>query len=157
MSEVPLYPRKIAGLTPPSIHPSQEIHRSLGISYGTVLGRALPAETKVESGTSQSKSGTYVNLSNSGFDGPVEIREEASELRVRRALGSNLDEGSYLRRIDSCITQLKAQGPSRICNESKEEEEEGCIGRPRSGCGVQVQGVGYTGPGSGCGVQGPGL
>ena len=28
--------------------------------------RALPAETKVESGTSQNKSGTYVNLSNSG-------------------------------------------------------------------------------------------
>ena len=26
--------------------------------------------------------------------------------------------------IDSCITQLKAQGPSRTCNESKEEEEQ---------------------------------
>jgi len=26
-----------------------------------------------------------------------------------------------LRRIDSCFTQLKAQGPSRTCNESKEE------------------------------------
>ena len=26
--------------------------------------------------------------------------------------------------IDSCISQLKAQGPSRTCNESKEEEEE---------------------------------
>jgi len=26
-------------------------------------------------------------------------------------------------RIDSCITQLKAQGPSRTCNESKEEEK----------------------------------
>ena len=25
---------------------------------------------------------------------------------------------------DSCITQLKAQGPARTCNESKEEEEE---------------------------------
>ena len=34
--------------------------------------------------------------------------------------------GSYLRLIDSCITQLKAQGPSRTCNESKEEEE--CAG-----------------------------
>jgi len=29
----------------------------------------------------------------------------------------------YLRLTDSCITQLKAQGPSRTCNESKEEEE----------------------------------
>ena len=28
---------------------------------------------------------------------------------------------SYLRRIDSCITQLKAQGPSRTCNENEEE------------------------------------
>ena len=29
-----------------------------------------------------------------------------------------------MRLIDSCITQLTAQGPSRTCNESKEEEEE---------------------------------
>ena len=29
-----------------------------------------------------------------------------------------------MRLIDSCITQLEAQGPSRTCNESKEEEEE---------------------------------
>jgi len=27
-----------------------------------------------------------------------------------------------LRLIDSCITQLKAQGPTRTCNESREEE-----------------------------------
>ena len=31
--------------------------------------------------------------------------------------------GSYLRLIDSCITQLKAQGPSRTCTESNEKEE----------------------------------
>jgi len=31
---------------------------------------------------------------------------------------------AYLRLIDSCITQLKAQGPSRTCNESKEEDED---------------------------------
>ena len=34
------------------------------------------------------------------------------------------EAGSYLRLTDSCITQFKAQGPSRTCNESKEEEEE---------------------------------
>ena len=34
------------------------------------------------------------------------------------------EAGSYLRLIDFCIPQLKAQGPSRTCNESKEEEEE---------------------------------
>ena len=37
--------------------------------------------------------------------------------------GNVLQAGSYLRFIDSCITQLKAQGPARTCNESKEEEE----------------------------------
>ena len=36
--------------------------------------------------------------------------------------GCGSEEGSYLRRIDSCITQLKVQGPSRTCNESAEEE-----------------------------------
>ena len=41
--------------------------------------------------------------------------------------------GSYLRLIDSCITQLKALGPSRTCNESKEKEEEHLVlpGRER--------------------------
>jgi len=34
------------------------------------------------------------------------------------------EAGSYSRLIDSCITQLKAQGPFRTCNESKDEEEE---------------------------------
>ena len=32
------------------------------------------------------------------------------------------EAGSYLRLIYFCITQLKAQGPSRTCNESKEED-----------------------------------
>jgi len=33
------------------------------------------------------------------------------------------EAGSYLRLIDSCITQLKAQGPARTCNESKEKKK----------------------------------
>jgi len=33
------------------------------------------------------------------------------------------EAGSYWRLINSCTTQLKAQGPSGTCNESKEEEE----------------------------------
>jgi len=32
------------------------------------------------------------------------------------------EAGSYVRPIDCSITQLKAQGPSGTCNESKEEE-----------------------------------
>jgi len=35
------------------------------------------------------------------------------------------EAGTYLRLIDSCITQLKAQGPSRTCNKSKEEDTKG--------------------------------
>ena len=33
------------------------------------------------------------------------------------------EAGSYLRLIDSFITKLKAQGHSRTCDDSKEEEE----------------------------------
>ena len=40
---------------------------------------------------------------------------------------SGSETGSYLRLIGSCITQLKAQGPARTCNESKEEEEAGLL------------------------------
>ena len=36
-------------------------------------------------------------------------------------LCSGSEVGSYLRITDSCTTQLKAQEPSRTCNESKEE------------------------------------
>jgi len=43
------------------------------------------------------------------------------------------EAGSYLRRIDSCITQLKARGPSRTCNESKEEEVQGGAHQRRCG------------------------
>ena len=34
--------------------------------------------------------------------------------------GSGSEVGSYLRLIDSYITQLKAQGPHRTCDESAE-------------------------------------
>ena len=48
--------------------------------------------------------------------------------RRARTLGwcvqdSGSEAGLYLRLIDSCITQLKAQGPFRTWNWSKEEEE----------------------------------
>ena len=57
----------------------------------------------------------------------------------------------YLRLIDSCITPLKAQGPSRTCNESKEEEEE----ETRLGWRVQILGFGVWG--FRFGVSGAGL
>ena len=37
---------------------------------------------------------------------------------------SGSETGSFSRLIDSCITQLKAQGPSGNCDESKGDEEE---------------------------------
>ena len=43
-------------------------------------------------------------------------------MQLRREAGCGPEEGSYVRLIDSCITQLKAQGPSRTCNESEEED-----------------------------------
>jgi len=50
-------------------------------------------------------SGVYVRVQGSGLE---------------RCLSS--EAGPYLRRIDSCITQLEAQGPSRACDESEEED-----------------------------------
>ena len=52
------------------------------------------------------------------------LDEAGRQARVRELLLQVLLESSYLRLIDSCITLLKAQGPSRTCNECKEEEEE---------------------------------
>ena len=48
------------------------------------------------------------------------------------------EAGSYLRLIDFCITQLKAQGPSRTCNESKEEEEGYRGGMSKQGRGARI-------------------
>ena len=73
----------------------------------------------------------------------------ASDARsfVRCAAASSC-VGSYLRLIDSCITQLKAQAPSRTCNESKEDERSVATGVSRDG--LQSQ---WTG--SMDGLQGP--
>jgi len=98
----------------------------------------------------------------------------------------HLQTGSYLRLIDSCITQLKAQGPSRTCNESDEERRwhPGLPGRGRhlhastcfrvsgfrvsgfrvqvagfrvQGAGFRVQGAGFRAQGAGFRVQGSGF
>ena len=54
----------------------------------------------------------------------VSSREDLIRIFAHTGIGRfscGSEEGSYLRFIDSCITQLKAQGPSRNYNESKEE------------------------------------
>ena len=56
-----------------------------------------------------------------------------SRLSIKNSLshlGAGTEAGSYLRLIDSCITQLKAQGPSRTCTEREEEEEGKAGARP---------------------------
>jgi len=45
-------------------------------------------------------------------------------------LCSGSEAGSYLRLIDSCITQLKDQGPSRTCDEGNKEEDGATCSRP---------------------------
>ena len=72
--------------------------------------------------------GSRFRGSGSGFR--VQGRRETQKLSFVKAaapppLCSGYEAGSCVRLIDSCITQLKAQGPSRTCNESKEEAEEG--------------------------------
>jgi len=53
--------------------------------------------------------------------GEVRGREESGNNHSTETC-SGSEAGLYLRPIDSGITQFKAQGPSRTCNESKEEE-----------------------------------
>ena len=56
-------------------------------------GRALHTETKVESVTSQSKSGTSVNLSNSGFRGLRGRKKRLGIDLVRVLAGFTYDKG----------------------------------------------------------------
>jgi len=48
-------------------------------------------------------------------DTPLDLSLSGS-LRLFTEMCSGSEAGSYWRLIDSCITQLKAQGPSRTCN-----------------------------------------
>ena len=64
------------------------------------------------------------------------------------------EAGSYARLIDSGITQRKAQGPSRTCNErGKKERTCFCTGDEEPwGLGVGVEGDGCRVQGVDCGV-----
>ena len=57
---------------------------------------------------------------------------------IRRGGAADYERGTPVARrlIDSCITQLKAQGPSRTCNESQEEEKE--VARRRRARGADL-------------------
>ena len=68
-------------------------------------------------------------------------RVGASGFRIRVKV---TEAGSFSRLIDFCITQLKAQGPSRFCNESKEEEEVSSAATSRIECVRLVLGQGLS-------------
>ena len=57
-------------------------------------------------------------------------------LKIITEMCSGSEAGSYLRLIDSCITPLEAQGASRTCNESEEEEQEATACSLSAGSGV---------------------
>ena len=54
----------------------------------------------------------------------VLIKTIYQTLKFSRVMCSGSEAGSFLTLMNPCITQLEAQGPSRTCNESKEEREE---------------------------------
>ena len=68
-----------------------------------------------------------------------EGKEPSAELRRQTIVACRLltemcsgsETGSYVRLIDSCITQLQEQGPSRTCNGSKEEKQKFRVERSR--------------------------
>ena len=69
--------------------------------------------------------------------GPFERRTHVDATRY--TICNTCVYNSFLRLIDSCITQLKAQGPSRTCNESKEEEEDLRLQLVSNGAGVNIK------------------
>jgi len=80
-------------------------------------GRALPTETKVESGTSQSKSGISVDLSNSGErrgdPGSSVLEQQTGMVKVRVQPLLGVFQGhAFLRRV---LRARLPNKPERVC------------------------------------------
>ena len=103
--------RQRSALKTPTLHCVLAGEGKVGGS-GRVDGVEIPGHISPSPGTD-----SLVNLSTFGQPWCGHAPHQVP----REPCGS--EAGSYLRLIDSCITQLKAQGPSRTCTESKEEEE----------------------------------
>ena len=96
--------------------PNRVAQIDCSLCFSTAVQGALPTETTVESGTSQSKSGTSVNLSNSGI--PVVGRSEPrrprdvgeSRSRDRSAATSTLPP-RILQRDWYCTAEQPATAP----------------------------------------------
>ena len=80
--------------------------------------------------------GGYPLLNFRGSSSPPTIPQLSIKEQPLTELCSGSEAGAYLRLIDPCITQLKAQG-SETCNLNREEEEEvvGAYGYPGGGGG----------------------
>ena len=98
----------------PSLARSLSLPLSLAIPH--LLGAPRPAAAVLRSGVEGAERGGQEFARN------VVQRHRARVPNLPCKCVVVTEAGSYLRLIDSCITQLKAQGPSRTCNESKEEE-----------------------------------
>ena len=80
------------------------------------MSEQRPSSIKRFSQDIASSDHTQTDISRSQAAGVLGVCEQ------RPSSGSQV--GSHLRLIESCTTQLEAQGPSRTCNESKEDEED---------------------------------
>ena len=92
---------------------------SLSRALALSLSRALALALSLSLSLALSRS-----LAHSLSEGGCRCRIKFLGFRVDKHIVYFESDFGYLRLIDSCITQIKAQGPSRTCNESKEEEEE---------------------------------
>ena len=72
--------------------------------------------------TSKSKS-EIANRSSRSITCCSTVHETLGKNNHLTEMCSGSEAGSYSRRIDVCISQLKAQRPSRTCHESQEEEK----------------------------------
>ena len=88
------------------------VHGGLGWSFTVAYEREAAG---VAAGSNRPNSNAVAPLT-------VQVSLDASSRKVYTLHSTRLQKG-HASRPDSCATQLKAQGPSRACNESKEEEE----------------------------------
>jgi len=105
-------------------------HRSVPLAVDTYVCRCRQIRRCRQRGLLTLAVDTYVTLAVDTYTAalsslPARMRagrsQEAESLRASfTEMCSGTKAGSYSRRMDSCITQLKAQGPSSNCNESKE-------------------------------------
>jgi len=127
------------------MHRSQEVCGSVGplfarhCPFGSLRSpeRALPTETNVESGTSQSKSGTSVNFSSSGDLGGV-VDGAVEEARSK----SPSEEGTTKRFEEGTTKRFPSEEGTTKTDPAKREQLKGCQeGTPETDLGGVVDGA----------------